>query len=229
MTPAVPPRAVVFDFDGTLIDSLPLVLAAITHALEPFGARPTMEIFARLGGPPERFLGTLLDDRQHVPAALSRMETYHRDNAHQIRPYAGVSVMLERLRARGTPCAVWTGRDRASTSWLLRQHGLEAYFATVVCGDDLPSHKPDPAGLREVMRRLAVTPGETLLVGDADVDVLGGVACGVDTLLIQHARRADGQILARAWRTVPTPADAFDLVLDWVENPAATPRPDRVN
>src|SRR6185436_4757083 len=138
----VPLRAVVFDLDGTLLNSLPLVLAAISHALEPFGPRPTMEIFAKLGGPPERFLCTLLDDLKNMPVALARMEDYHRDNAHLIQPYDGVSTLLESLRSDGLQVAIWTGRDRLTTEALLREHKLEGYFATVVCGDDLPTHKP---------------------------------------------------------------------------------------
>jgi HAD superfamily hydrolase (TIGR01509 family) len=211
------PRAVVFDLDGTLLDSLPLVLRAITHALEPFGARPTMQIFANLGGPPERFLGHLLDDLKNLPVALARLETFHRENAHLILPYKGVSDLLARLQALGVQVALWTGRDRSSADWLLKNHGLEGYFAAVVCGDDLPSHKPDPAGLREILSRLAVRPEETLFVGDADVDVLGGVQCGVDTLLIRHNREIELHIAAKSWHTVASPNEAFAVVLSCVQ------------
>jgi len=221
MRRAVPLRAVVFDLDGTLLDSLPLVLAAISHALEPFGPRPTMEIFAKLGGPPERFLGTLLDDLNHVPTALQRMEDYHREHAHLIQPYEGVDVFLADLRRRGVQVALWTGRDRATTDWLLHEHRLDDFFAAAVCGDDLPTHKPDPEGLREIIRRLGVRPEETLFVGDADVDVLGGVGCGVDTLLIRHARQVELHIASKSWRTVTSPHEAFQVVLSCIENSAS--------
>ena len=211
------PPAVVFDLDGTLLDSLPLVLSAITHALEPFGKRPTMDIFARLGGPPERFLGPLLDDLKNLPVALERLEAFHRENAHLIRPYEGVNTLLAGLKNLGVQVALWTGRDRESADWLLKNHQLEGFFATVVCGDDLPSHKPDPTGLREIMRRLGVKPEETLFVGDSDVDVLGGVGCGVDTLLIRHNREVELHIAAKSWRTVVSPADAFAVVLSRVQ------------
>ena len=69
----LPPRAVVFDLDGTLIDSMPLVIEAVAHAIAPFGTRSPHEIFARLGGPPERFLGLLIGEMKHVPAAVGRM------------------------------------------------------------------------------------------------------------------------------------------------------------
>jgi HAD superfamily hydrolase (TIGR01549 family) len=209
--------AVVFDLDGTLVDSLPLVLRAFAHALEPFGPRPTMEIFARLGGPPQRVFFNLLENAGHVPAALERLEAFNRDNDHLIRPFTGAGVMLARLQASGAHLAVWTGRDRGTTDILLRSHGLTDFFHTVICGDDLPTHKPDPAGLREIMSRLKVEPDETLLVGDADVDVLGGAACGVDTVLIRHAREVEADVSAKAWRTVTSPFEAYELVLSRVE------------
>ncbi|MSU49846.1 MAG: HAD family hydrolase [Opitutus sp.] len=220
MSRAAQPKAVVFDLDGTLVDSLPLVLAAITYAIEPYGGRPTMDIFAKLGGPPERFMATLVDDPKNVPVAVARMEIFHRENFHLIRPYAGATPMLERLRQCGVRIAIWTGRDRASTVTLLRDHQLDGFFATVVCGDDLPSHKPDPAGLREIMRRLELKPEEMLFVGDADVDVLGGDACGVNTLLIRHTRTIEPGISARAWRTVASAPDAYEIVLNCLTAPA---------
>ena len=60
MRRARPIRAVIFDLDGTLFDSLPLVLRAFQHALEPFGGRPTMATFAALGGPPEKIFPLLI-------------------------------------------------------------------------------------------------------------------------------------------------------------------------
>lgn len=214
MIRALRPQVVVFDLDGTLLDSMPLVFAAIAHAIEPFAAPRTHdEIFARLGGPPDRFLAALVEDREHLPAARQRLDAFDQANAHLIQPYDGVRVFLETLQARGVRAAIWTGRDRVSADWLLRRHQLDGFFAEVLCGDDLPSHKPDPEGLREIMRRLGVVAAETLFVGDADVDVLGGVGCGVDTLLIHHARTVAADITSRSWRVVASPREAFDLVL----------------
>jgi FMN phosphatase YigB (HAD superfamily) len=68
------------------------------------------------------------------------------------------------------------------------------------------------------MRRLEVAPGETLFVGDSDVDVLGGAGGGVDTLLIRHERAIEAEIAAKTWRMVASPTDAFSLVLRRVQN-----------
>jgi phosphoglycolate phosphatase len=212
MSRSRPLRAAVFDLDGTLLDSVSLVLQAIAHALEPFGPRAEPAIFARLGGPPERFMRTLLDDVRHTPAAVARMAAYHQAHADRIAPFAGAIRLLETLHRDGIRLAVWTGRDRDTTEGLLREHHLGHLLSSVICGDDLPSHKPDPAGLRDIMRRLEVLPAETIYVGDADVDVLGGAACEVDTVLIRHRRDVPAAIVAQSWRTVPQPADAFKLL-----------------
>jgi pyrophosphatase PpaX len=206
-------KSVIFDLDGTLVDSLPLVLRAFSHALEPFAPQPTMQIFAGLGGPPHRIFPALLGGDRHLQEAMTRLEAFNRDNHHLIEPFPGVGVVLEKLRLRDVSLAIWTGRDRESAEWLLHRHGLGGFFETVICGDDLPSHKPDPAGLKTILARLGAAADEALLVGDADVDVLGGAACGVDTLLINHAREVELAVQAKTWRTVSSPFEAYELVL----------------
>lgn len=154
-------------------------------------------------------MADLVSDPAQVPEALRRMYSFHHDNFHLIRPYDGAAGLLEELGGRGVRVGIWTGRDRASTDVLMRRHGLAGQLSAVVCGDDLPTHKPDPAGLQEVLRQLEAEEGESLLVGDADVDVLGGHACGVDTMLIRHDRQISPAILAKSWRVVAAPADAY--------------------
>jgi len=214
ITSAPVPRAIVFDLDGTLIDSMPLVLRAFAHALAPF--RPELtedDIFLRLGGPPERTLTELIGDAAGVEEALRRLETFGFANSSAIQPFVGMRETLEILRERGLKLAVWTGRDRATTETIMRTHDLPDFFDTVVCGDDLPTHKPHPGGLLEILRRLSVSADEVLYAGDADADVLGGAEACVRTLLIKHGRNTDAGVIGRAWRTVDTPKEAYRLVL----------------
>ncbi len=213
MIEANPVRAVVFDLDGTLLDSLPLVLRAFTHALAPFGGRPTREMFATLGGPPEKIFPALIADAADVPAALRRLAEFHREHSHQILPFAGAMAVLVELRSRGLRLAIWTGRDRATADELLSIHGMATFMDAVVCGDDLHSHKPDPAGLNEILRRLGVAASEAIYVGDADVDVLGGTGARVDTILIRHARVPEPGVAALARCLAATPGDAYDWLL----------------
>jgi phosphoglycolate phosphatase-like HAD superfamily hydrolase len=84
----------------------------------------------------------------------------------------------------------------------------------VVCGDDVSTHKPDSAGLVEILRQLALDPAAALYMGDADVDVLGGVGAGVDTILISHARTPETGIATQAWRSVRSPFEAYEWALN---------------
>jgi pyrophosphatase PpaX len=204
-------RAVVFDLDGTLIDSMPMVMLAYAHALAPF--RPdwdTAKIFSHLGGPPERMFTELLTADQ-CTTALQRLHKYSLENWQSMQPFTGMQEILDDLRARYA-VALWTGRDRNSAEWLLREHGIVGKLSACVCGDDLNSHKPDPAGLAEVLRQLAVTSDEALFVGDADVDVIAGAALGVRTVLITHGRSVAPQVQTLAWRKVETAVEAYALL-----------------
>lgn len=207
-------RAVIFDLDGTLIDSIPMVLKAFAHALAPY--RPELteeEIFLRLGGPPERTMAELIGDKEKEGDALRRLECFGFANAHLVQPFAGMRGMLTELRSRGLLLAVWTGRDRETTEAIFRAHDLADFFAVVVCGDDLPTHKPHPGGLFEIMTRLSVSPEEVFFAGDADADVLGGHDAGVRTLFILHGRKPEAGVMAKAWGVVDTPTEAYRVVL----------------
>ncbi len=208
-----PVKAVVFDLDGTLVDSMPMVLRAYAPALEPFV--PPMsphDLFLRLGAPPERTFAEMLAGPTEVTVAMQRLVEYSSSHWHHIQAFQGMHDVLRDLRAAARRTGIWTGRDRRSTEAIMREHRLEAWVEELVCGDDLPSHKPDPAGLSAVLDRLGARPHEVFFAGDADVDVLAGHAIGVRTVLIRHGRPVADDVLRRAWRVVETPADAYALL-----------------
>ena len=218
-------RAVIFDLDGTLLDSMPLVMRAFAHALSPF--RPDLDmagIFQRLGGPPERTFLELIGDEAKAAEAMRRLASFGFENGSLVQPFDGMRCLLEMLHACGLRLAIWTGRDRETTELLLAAHDLAGFFTTVVCGDDLPTHKPHPAGLVEILSRLDVQPHEALYSGDADADVLGGAEAGVRTVLIHHGREVETSIVTRAWHVVETPPQAYALIASVLKTNASTPR-----
>lgn len=212
-------RAVVFDLDGTLVDSMPLVLRAFAHALAPF--RPDLDetaLFHRLGGPPARMMFELTGDETKAAEAMRRLDGFGFENGALVEPFAGMKDLLAELRARGLLLAIWTGRDRRTTEAVLSAHGIGGFFATIICGDDLDTHKPHPGGMLEILSRLGVPPGAVLYAGDADGDVIGGSKAGVRTLLITHGRDVDPQTEALAWRRVDTPEHAYRLLIEATVN-----------
>ena len=217
-------RAVIFDLDGTLLDSMPLVMRAFAHAVAP--CRPDLDmagIFQSLGGPPERTFLELIGDEAKAGEALRRLESFGFENGSLVQPFDGMRGLLEILHSSGLRLAIWTGRDRRTTESLLTAHNLAGFFSTVVCGDDLPTHKPHPGGLLEILARLDVQPHQALYSGDADADVLGGAEAGVRTVLIHHGREVETSIATRAWHVVGTPPQAYALITAVLEFPGATP------
>ena len=205
-------RGVVFDLDGTLIDSMPLVLQAYAQAVRPFQPMSEAEIRGYMGGPPERIFARMPLTAQQAADALRSLRAFGDVHWGDVPAFAGAVELLDTLRRAKIGVAVWTGRDRESTEWLARRHNLWGRADTWVCGDDLPSHKPDPAGLAEALRRLAVAPADGWMVGDADVDVLAGAALGVSTLLITHGLAIGQEARSKAGRSVETPAEAYALL-----------------
>lgn len=224
MLPVNKRLGIVFDLDGTLVNSMPMVLASFTHAIKVFQEAPTpLEIFEQLRGPADICLRNLLEDEANLPEAMNRLLDYNSEHHHQIVPFPGAIEMLEGLRKNRSEVALWTGRDRETTDEILSAHDLWKYFQVVVCGDDFQSHKPDPEGLVHILDELSLQSSEVLFVGDADVDVLAGYASQVPTMLIRHARTVSDHIkgLCREW--VETPQQAYEIVLAKVATEAVGP------
>jgi len=206
-------RGVVFDLDGTLLDSMPLVLRMFDHAVSPFVLPMSDDQWrSRLGGPPQRILERLLKDPSHVSEAMTRLYEYQGLNLSRILAFEGMKVLVEDLAVAGLAIGVWTGRDRASTEALMDDHGIRGKITAFVCGDDLETHKPDPGGLSAVLQSLELEAKDVLFVGDSDVDVLAGAALAVKTLWITHGLEIDPSIAAQAWRVVNTPAEAYSMI-----------------
>lgn len=204
---------VVFDLDGTLVNSMPMVVAGFHYAVKAFGMNPTSEeVVARLGGPADVCLRNLLGEDRNLPQAMDRLIRYNEENQDSIEPFEGAEALLGQLLKARTKVALWTGRDRETTSEILSRMNWWPYFQTVVCGDDFKTHKPDPEGLTHIMDELSLASSEVLFVGDADVDVLAGHAVNVPTLLIRNDRNVSDHIkrISREW--VETPQHAYDII-----------------
>lgn len=210
------PKAVVFDLDGTLVDSLPCVLKALNFAISPYSEKTIgKEIFPMLGGPPERFFPQLVPKPDDVPAALARLKDYFAEHGYTVEPFDGALPLLGELYRAGVPLAVWTGRDRASTEELFRQHDMGFFFEVCVCGDDLPTHKPAPEGMARILDCLALPASEVVFVGDSDVDVYAGRSSGVRTLLIRQGRELPEETRRLLWKEADDHATAYALVKSW--------------
>jgi 2-phosphoglycolate phosphatase len=177
------PRAVIFDMDGTLADTFPLVVASWNEALRAHAGRDftAEEVIARFGVPdPEMIRGAL-------PQALwdEAIERYHAhyESAHAMaKPFEGVTELLESLRRAGRPLGLVTGKGRRAAEISLRALGWGELFGAIITGEDVKAQKPAPDGLSEAARRLGVQPGECVFVGDSPADIGAGHAAGMTTI-----------------------------------------------
>jgi HAD superfamily hydrolase (TIGR01509 family) len=170
---ARPPRAVLFDMDGTL--TRPMLDFPRIKAEMGIGTRPILEALAEMSP----------DARRAAEAVLLRHEE---DAARGSTLNVGCREVLEWVRRRGIRTALITRNSRGSVATVLALHRLAVDF--IVSRDDA-APKPDPRPLLLACERLGVSPGETWMVGDGQYDVEAGLAAGIATVWISHGRRRE--------------------------------------
>lgn len=181
-------RAVLFDLDGTLLDSAPDLAAAANAMLAELGlpARAPATIATYIGkGIPRLVERTLTGslDAAADPALLARaLPVYERhyaaESGRRSIPFPGAVEGLRALQAAGLPLACITNKAERFTVDLLRRTALAGFFGVVVCGDTVARKKPDPEPVLTACARLGVPPGEALMIGDSANDVQSARAAG---------------------------------------------------
>ncbi len=185
---------IVFDLDGTLVDSAPDLRAALNRLLDHAG-RPAVSLaavktmvgdgvpklveraFAATGGvPPAAELAAFID----------RFTADYERNASQLtRPYPGAMDALARLHAAGLPLGLCTNKPQVATEALLTDLDLLRFFTSVVGGDAVPGvRKPDPRHVMAVLDGLAIGPGEAVLIGDSPADIGCAKAAGIPAVAV---------------------------------------------
>jgi phosphoglycolate phosphatase len=193
----MPPAAlVIFDLDGTLIDSAPDLAVAINAMLADYGrdALSVAEVRRMVGDGVAMLVARALtarDCRPEDPAAAERsfMRHYESDATSLTTVFPGAAQALQALSAAGIPLAVCTNKPARLATDILDSLGLGNYFARVIGGDSLPFRKPDPRMLLALLEGFAARPDRALLVGDSEVDAATARAAGVPFVLMTHGYR----------------------------------------
>jgi len=163
--------AVVFDLDGTLVDSAVDLARAVNHALAGLGLpeRPHAEIAGFVGEGARRLVEQAVAPHHHLADAGLALWWEHYQ-AHLLDTTALYPGVAELLAAARVPLAVHTNKPGPLARRILEGLGVLGRFAEVLGGDEAP-RKPDPAGTRALLARLGVTPAEAIYVGDSVIDV----------------------------------------------------------
>ena len=177
----------VFDLDGTLVDSVPDLAAALNRllvrrAMEPL-ARP--EVTRMVGDGVRVLLDRAFAARGTTPDAAALDEflaDYGANAANETEPYPGVRDTLERFAAAGWRMAVCTNKPEAPARFLLDALALSPFFAAVGGGDSFAVRKPDPGHLRATIEAAGGSPARAVMAGDHHNDVLAAAGLGVPSI-----------------------------------------------
>lgn len=178
-------RAVLFDLDGTLIDSASCVAMAFRESFSRHGLRvpDAPEVVALMGIPIERSFA-MLDPRAADPALRDGLITTYREHYRRLAPshvraFPGARELLHALRAAGSPLAVVTSKKSGPARENCEQNDLWEFVRVLVGSDDVTHHKPHPEPALLALSRLGVVGAEAIVVGDATFDMEMARAAGL--------------------------------------------------
>jgi len=192
--------AVLFDLDGTLADSIELILRCYRHTMQVHLGEvpPDAAWLAGLGRPLHEQLREFARTDAEADAMFETYETYQRSvHDELVRAYPGVADMLDAIAGAGVRLAVVTGKRREMAVRTLRVCGLESFFPVLITPDDASPGKPSPAPVRAAAAALGLTRSSRILfAGDSPHDIAAGRAAGVRTAAALWGAPEPGPLLA---------------------------------
>ena len=217
---------VVFDWDGTLVDSTGAITEAIRSSAADLGLPvPSRERASHVIG-----LG-LLDaishavptlERARVPAFVERYRHHYLKEDERLRPFEGIPELLAELAARGATLAVATGKSRAGLNRALTQTAWGRYFATTRCADE-GAPKPDPWMLRDICVEVGIDARRTVMIGDTTHDLRMAHSAGTFAVAVTYGAHPSDELLAmEPAACLETVAQLRAWLLDGVARPAGS-------
>jgi HAD superfamily hydrolase (TIGR01549 family) len=209
------PRALIFDCDGTLMDSLGNAVESFHYALERMGEpRSTPDILRYFGVSADRILLNLLQDEARAAQAYEFYRKHQTELAPRTQVYPGIPSLLQRADEAGIPLGIVTGRHRLDLDILLQPHGLLRYFQVIVTDNELAQPKPSPEGLLRALSALRVAAPQSFYIGDSPTDIQAAQAAGVMAVAALWDNKVERQKLlnAKPHYTVQHPDEIWDLL-----------------
>ncbi len=182
-------KLVIFDLDGTLLDTIADLAESANYALKQLGypTHPTEVIRTYVGNGINKLLFRALPDEEKTEENMMRMRThfipyYDAHNADLSAPYQGIVALLEALQAKGLMIAVASNKYQEATAKLVKHYFPTIRFVEILGQREGINVKPDPTIVFDILQKAGVSKEETLYVGDSGVDMQTAINAGVDAV-----------------------------------------------
>ncbi|PSJ46646.1 beta-phosphoglucomutase family hydrolase [Zobellella endophytica] len=176
----------IFDLDGTLVDTMPLHLASWELASREFGFVYDADWLYALGGVPSRKIVDIINREQGISLDGERVVQVKNDHYQtllpQARPFPAMLALLE--QHRGRPMAIGTGSSRVNAERVLANTGLKAFFPVVITADDVEQHKPGPETYLRAADGLGISPERCLVFEDTPIGRQAATAAGMACVMV---------------------------------------------
>jgi phosphoglycolate phosphatase len=208
-------KLIIFDLDGTLIDAYPAITSSFNYTMRKLGYPLQNKTVIRraVGWGDENLLKPFIK-QEDFKKALSLYRNHHKRSlviASRIMPR--VKTVLVGLKNKGYKLAVASNRPTRFSQILLRHLNLKKYFAFVLCADKLKKGKPHPQILNKIMEKFALSPGQTIYVGDMVIDAQAGKRAKVKTIIVTGGSSLRHEIAKeKPFRIIPKIADLLQIL-----------------
>lgn len=208
------PHPVLFDLDGTLIDSIDLIVDSFLHVFDTHQlAAPSREtIIDGIGTPLWKVFGGLSDDQAEITRWIATYREYNlRHHDQRVRAFPGIEAMLRTVHGTGRPLGIVTSKNHAGAERGLKLIGVRELFEVIVGADDVTDPKPHPEPVRRALTHLGAEAANAWYIGDSHHDIASGNAAGTRTIGVTWGPISRERLMA----TSPTRlADTPDQILE---------------
>jgi pyrophosphatase PpaX len=175
----------VFDLDGTIVDSVELIVISFKHAMREVLGREVsrQEAIAYVGRPLREQMLAFSPERADELVASYR-EFNHREHDRMLKLYDGIPHLLDSLQRAGIKVGLVTSKSRYTTKMAFDLTGIEGYFDATICADESARNKPHPDPILLCLERMGVAPAEAAYVGDSPADIQAAHAAGVEAVAV---------------------------------------------
>jgi phosphoglycolate phosphatase len=184
-------KALIFDLDGTLVDTSRDITEAINYAIEPYGLKhiTVEETIGLVGEGITRLIEKVLKDKvQYRDETIKRFLDYYSKNLTKYSmPYEGIKETLEKLDKYKK--VVVSNKREALSRRLLEELKMDIYFDYILGSDSTPEKKPSPVPIFKALELTGVAPDEALMIGDSNLDIQAGHSAGVKTVAVLYGYR----------------------------------------